>query len=279
MPTVSLVITTYNWKEALAVCLASVLRQRQLPDEVIIADDGSRPDIGEFVRGLAGGFPVPLLHAWQEDRGFRAARVRNLGLAASRGEYVVFLDGDMVLHPEFIADHLALIRPGRYLQGGRLNASVEVSARLLAGELPEFSPRMPFARSGHGELKPKHATRRLWLAWLKSIGRHRGASMSCNLGAWRSDLERINGFDNAYEGWGREDDDLALRLSHAGVRRSTLRYAGLAVHLWHRTRWPEGLPPDQVLPNDALLEAARQGGRIRAVHGLAEIASGRALAA
>src|SRR6478736_8947 len=108
----SLVLTTYNWKQALDLCLDSVTRQRVLPDEVVVADDGSRPDTGELVRERAKDFPCPLIHAWQADSGFRAARVRNLGTAASSGDYVVFVDGDMILHPEFIADHTRLIKPG-----------------------------------------------------------------------------------------------------------------------------------------------------------------------
>jgi len=244
MPTASLIVSTYNWKEALALCLHSVASQRVLPLEVIVADDGSRPDTGALVRDMARDFPVPLLHAWQEDAGFRLARVRNLGIAASRGEYLVFLDGDLVLHPEFVADHLRLIRPGIHLQGGRLNASPEESQRLLDGGRPRFSPFMD------GRFKRKHAVRWPWLAARKARTAEGGQVMGCNMGIWRADLDRVNGFDDNYEGWGREDDDIAWRLKHAGVVRRPLRFAGLAVHLWHPTRWPDGIPPTEVLPND-----------------------------
>jgi glycosyltransferase involved in cell wall biosynthesis len=266
-PRTSLVITTYNWKEALALCLRSVAMQRVLPDDVVVADDGSREDTALVVQEFARRFPVPLRHAWQEDLGFRAARVRNLGIAASTGDYVIFVDGDMVLHPEFVADHHALIRPGSFLLGGRLNASQAEAARLLAGGAPRFSMRMPFARVS-GELKRKHALRLPLLATWKASRRKGGVAMSCNLGVWRHDLDTVNGFDDAYEGWGREDDDLTLRLRHAGVERRLLRYAGLAIHLWHKTRWPDGVPPNQALPNDALLQLTRDTRAIRCVRGL-----------
>jgi glycosyltransferase involved in cell wall biosynthesis len=265
----SLVITTYNWPEALALCLRSVAGQRVLPYDVVVADDGSRPDTGQLVREFARDFPVPLHHAWQEDAGFRAARVRNLGIAATLGDYVVFVDGDMVLHPDFVADHQALIRPGSYLLGGRLNASQVEAARLLAGGAAQFSVRMPFApRGSGGELKRKHALRLPLLAAYKASRRKGGVTMSCNLGVWRSDLVRINGFDHDYEGWGREDDDLALRLRHSGVERRLLRYAGLAIHLWHPTRWPDGVPPNQTLPNDVLLQRTRATRATRCARGL-----------
>ena len=89
MPTVSLIVSTYNWKEALALTLRSIAAQRVLPHEVIVADDGSRADTGEMIREMAKDFPVPLKHVWQEDTGFRLARVRNLGIAASTGDVLL----------------------------------------------------------------------------------------------------------------------------------------------------------------------------------------------
>ena len=262
MPTASLVVTTYNWKQALALCLRSIAMQRVLPLEVVVADDGSRPDTAALVEDVAAQFPVPLKHVWQEDRGFRAARVRNLGIAASRGEYVVFIDGDLLLHREFLADHLRLIRPGIFLQGGRLNASPEESRRLLDGGRARFSPFMP------GAFKRKHALRLPWLAAHKSRHAEGGQVMSCNMGVWRRDLDLVNGFDDDYEGWGREDDDLAWRLKHAGIERRPLRNAGLAIHLWHATRWPDGVPPTEVLPNDRLFNRTLANRSVRCERGL-----------
>lgn len=263
MTTISLVITTYNWKDALTLCLRSVARQRQLPLEVVVADDGSRDDTRELVADMAARFPVPLRHAWQEDRGFRAARVRNLGTSVTRGEYVIFVDGDLVLHPWFVADHARLIRPGIYLQGGRLNASPGETERLLAGGATNFSPWMP------GHYKRRHAIHWPWLA-ARKLGKEKGIVMSCNMGVWRADLDRVNGFDHDYEGWGREDDDLAARLRHAGVERRALRFAGLAVHLWHPTRWPDGIPPTETIPNDRLYQRTLAQRSVRCERGLDE---------
>ena len=270
MISASLVVTTYNWKEALALCLRSASRQTRLPLEVVVADDGSRADTGELVYAMAKVFPVPLRHVWQDDLGFRAARVRNLGIAASAGDYVIFIDGDMILHPRFVEDHLALIQPGRYLQGGRLNLSAEGSKRLLEGATPRFSPFMPLAKAQSGESRRQHALRLPFLARNRARNGWGGVPMSCNMGVWRSDLDRINGFDDAYEGWGREDDDLACRLAHAGVKRTRLRYAGLAIHLWHRTRWPDGIPPNLEIPNDILLRRARETRSTWAERGLSD---------
>ncbi|MBW8823587.1 MAG: glycosyltransferase family 2 protein [Xanthomonadales bacterium] len=264
MTTASLVVSTYNWKEALALCLRSIAAQKVLPLEVVVADDGSRGDTAELIRAIAADFPVPLIHAWQKDAGFRLARVRNLGIAASRGDYVIFLDGDLILHPMFVADHLALIRPGIFLQGSRLNASPAESARLLAGGKPKFSPFMDM----EGRYKRKHALRLPWIARRKALTAEGGQMMGCNMGIWRTDLDRVNGFDDDYEGWGREDDDISARLKHAGLVRRPLRFAGLAIHLWHKTRWPDGIPPTEVLPNDRFFDKALAEGIVRCERGL-----------
>ena len=116
----SVLVTTYNWPQALGLVLAGLARQRTLPGEVIVADDGSRADTLDLVLAQAKGFPVPLRHVWQEDLGFRAARVRNLAIAAARHDYVLLLDGDMVPHERFVADHLEAARPGCFVQGSRV---------------------------------------------------------------------------------------------------------------------------------------------------------------
>src|SRR5687768_8081887 len=126
-----MLVTTYNWKEALAVVLASVSRQTRLPDEVIIADDGSRNDTAALLAQIARGFPTRLLHSWQEDAGFRVSRSRNRAIAASTSEYVLLVDGDMVLHPDFVADHLAAASAGSFVQGSRVLTNPEFRDRML----------------------------------------------------------------------------------------------------------------------------------------------------
>lgn len=102
----SLIITTYNRPKVLAMALRSIAEQSVLPDEVIVADDGSTRSTAAMVRKIARNFPVELIHVWQEDKGFRAARVRNLGASKASGDMLVFIDGDMVLHKDFMKFHL-----------------------------------------------------------------------------------------------------------------------------------------------------------------------------
>jgi glycosyltransferase involved in cell wall biosynthesis len=266
-PRVSVVLLTYNWPAALERVLEGLSRQTELPTEVIVADDGSGPDTAALVARMASTFPVPLRHLWQEDRGFRAARARNRGIAASRGDYVILLDGDMLVHPRFIADHLMLAERGYFLQGGRLKATPEESERLLAGGKPIFAPWV------HADFAEFDGTRRIYafrqplLARWKARSRNGGRVMSCNMSFWRDDLLRVNGFDERMEGYGAEDRELAARLENTGLRRRALKWAALAEHLWHNSRSPPDVD-DMSLPNNRLFHETRTQGIVRCERGI-----------
>jgi glycosyltransferase involved in cell wall biosynthesis len=256
----TLVITTYERPDALAAVLASVGAQRDPPDELVIADDGSAASTRELVEAFATRARQPVLHAWQEHAGFRLTRLRNLAIARSSGDYVVFIDGDMVLHPCFVADHRRLACRGRYTQGVRLRTDAALTKALLADPLapPGIAAR---GLGGARRLYGLHAPR------LQGPLRHLASTLiaikGCNQGFWRDDLVRVNGFDEQIEGWGPEDKELCARLRHAGVGRQTLLFGGIAWHLEH--------PPakrDRRGENEAILAATLASRRVRCARGL-----------
>ncbi|MCI5133362.1 MAG: glycosyltransferase, partial [Candidatus Electrothrix sp. EH2] len=124
---VSLIITTYNWKEALELSLLSGLQQKLKPIEIIVADDGSRPDTGEMIAKIAAQAPFPLIHSWQENKGFRLSASRNKALAKTSGDYIVLIDGDIIMEKHFIADHIHFARTGCFVQGTRVLLKEELS--------------------------------------------------------------------------------------------------------------------------------------------------------
>ncbi|WP_345777620.1 glycosyltransferase family 2 protein [Dyella sp. LX-1] len=276
---VSVVVLTYNWPAALERELRSLAAQVVLPLEVIVADDGSGEETRALIERLAATYPVPLRHIWHEDLGFRAARARNRGIAASRGDYVILLDGDMLVHPRFIADHLMLAEPGYFLQGGRLKADHAESARLLAGGKPTFAPWLRANFHEFDGTRRLYAFRQPLLARWKARSRSGGRVMSCNMSFWRDDLLRVNGFDERMEGYGAEDRELVARLENAGLRRRQLKWAALAVHLEHKSRAQEDVD-DPTLPNNRLFHATRELRITRCEKGidrhLAEFATGAA---
>jgi glycosyltransferase involved in cell wall biosynthesis len=257
----ALVITTHERSDALAAVLDSVEKQATAPDEIVIADDGSgapaRAVIDDFTRRSS----APVVTVAQQHRGFRVARLRNLAIAATSADYLVFIDGDMLLHPGFIADHRRFARPGRFTQGVRVLADAQLTRRLLAA--PRVATPGPFTR-GLGGLRRIYLLRSVALsAVTRRAANGLIAIKSCNFAAWRADLQRVNGFDEDFEGWGPEDKELAQRLRHAGVRRQTLLFGGIATHLHHPAASRDALPA-----NLARLERTRRERRVRCDRGL-----------
>jgi glycosyltransferase involved in cell wall biosynthesis len=256
---ISLIVTTYNWKEALDLVFKSIARQTVMPNEVIVADDGSRPDTGELVQRWAARLPMPVRHLWQEDIGFRASRARNRAIAAATGDYIIAVDGDMVLNAHFVEDHRRFARRGFFIQGARLLTGPTAAQQMLEQERFEL-------RFWDADIKRRrHTIRNHWLTRLVLLRSHTNqkAIRSCNQAYWRDDLLKVNGFDEQMIGWGREDNDLAERLYNIGVRRKNLKFAGLATHLYHKSRQPKGENP-----NDKFLSATIRTKSRRCVLGI-----------
>ena len=127
----TLIITTYNWKEALKAVLESVKRQTQLPNEVIVADDGSKNDTKELIEAFQTDFPVPLIHSWHEDNGFQLSMSRNRAIAKASGDYLIMVDGDMVLSETFIESHNRVAKPNWFVQGGRVLTDENCSHEIM----------------------------------------------------------------------------------------------------------------------------------------------------
>jgi len=274
---ISVITTTYDREDALGAVLRGLSRQDDKNFEVVIADDGSGPATARLIGDWESRLGVPLRHVWQEHRGFRAAEVRNRALGASRGSYCVFLDGDCIPRADFISAHRALAEPGWFVAGNRILLTAALTERVLRdGLVPETWGFGAFAqqrlRGNVNRLMP--LVRLPPGRWRKLKAREWRGCRSCNLAVWRSDLERVDGFDAAYTGWGKEDSDLVVRLLHAGVARKDGRFATGVLHLWH----PQADRSD-LARNETRLEKVLGGDDVRADCGLSELGHDGAAAA
>jgi len=233
---VAVIVTTYNRPDALAAVLEGYLAQDLTDFELVVADDGSTADTKRVIEEYARRAAFVLQHVWQEDRGFRAAAIRNRALAATRGDYVVFSDGDCVPPPAFVSRHRTLAESGYFLSGNRVLLSERFTSNALRRRLPIHT--WGTARWALAWLK-RDINRLLPLLHLPEGGFRKSAPKqwegvkTCNLSAWRADLLRVNGLDESYSGWGLEDSDLVIRLLHAGVKHKSVRFAAPVFHLWH----------------------------------------------
>jgi len=248
----TLIITTYNWPDALLAVIESVKNQSILPNEVIIADDGSLNDTRDLITRLKSNSILNIIHIWQEDKGFRASRSRNNAISRSSGDYIVLVDGDTILHPEFVKDHIANAELGFFVQGYRVLLSQKATIKTLAEKKINFS----FFSSGLSNRKNC-----LHSKFLSSIfsnqKNHLAGIKSCNMAFYRKDSININGFNNEFEGWGREDSEFVVRLMNSGVNRKNVRFNAIQFHLWHNENSTISLVRNDVMLNDAIINKVK----------------------
>lgn len=231
----SLIISTYNRPDALAVVLDSVAKQSVLPDEIIIADDGSAAPTRRLIEEWKND-PVigsRLRHVWHEDTGFRLAAIRNRAIAVATGDYIIQIDGDVMLHPLFVYDHIRCARPGFMVKGSRVYLTNALTEKLCRREK---SVRMHLWSRGIDRSLQK-AVR---LHWLSDLFRdrfkpHSYWALGCNMAFWRKDAIAVNGYDESFRNWGHEDSDFCFRMAREGVRKCDLRYAAVIYHLNHKS--------------------------------------------
>lgn len=254
----TLAVTTYDRPDALNAVLESVARQRVPPDEIVVADDGSGPGTAAVIDSHAGRSAPPVVHIVQPHEGFRVARLRNLAIAGASGDYIVFVDGDMVLDCDFVADHRAAARRGSFVQGVRIPLDPRRTADVILHPRVEVSRK---AARGKRRLYAWHAPR--LSPSMARIANAFIAIKSCNQGYWKHDLLTVNGFNERIVGWGPEDKEIAVRLTCAGVRRRTLLFGGIAWHLDHAPA-----ARDRVEANRAVLAETLASREIRCERGL-----------
>jgi GT2 family glycosyltransferase len=271
-PLASIILATYQWPEALALVLSGLLTQTEKNFDVMLADDGSdertKKTIAEYAkRGLK------IQHFWQENKGFRKSRILNEAIAAAKGKTLIFLDGDCVPHKDFVAQHIALQDGKHYVAGRRVDLSQEFTRQLSAkkietgilngtpgGILQLFadSLRTYGSKPFHRAYMVKNSVFR------KVFGLEKVVDLKgCNFSVLREDMLKIDGFDESYEGYGREDTDVELRLVNLGLKIKSAKNLCLQFHLWHE---PRAFTP----VNEDLLEDVKKSKRIKAKRGLGQ---------
>jgi len=229
----SLIICTYNQPKALSLVLSSVSIQSISPNEIIVADDGSSESTARVIEEFSNTTSIPIIHSWQEDDGCRKPHSCNRAIAKSNFEYIIMIDGDTVLHEDFIKDHKRFSKEGVYIQGSRVLLQPEFSTSLFKENL--FKKPSFFLK----ESKNKINMLRLpllakFVSYFKSqnINRIRG----CNFSLFKEDIIKVNGFNEEITTWGREDSEFVQRLFNIGVRKQHLKFSGIQYHLYHKER-------------------------------------------
>lgn len=243
----ALLLSTYNWPAALNLVLKSIIRQSVLPDEILIADDGSKEETKLLIESFQKISAVPIKHFWQEDLGFRKSRILNQAVAGTDAEYIIQVDGDCILHSKFVEDHINARATNTYLYGARVNILPEYVDSVFEKQIIDF---------GYFSKEIKNKSRSLHVPFLASFYKvHKAYSdkfRGCNVSFWRKDFIEINGYNEDYEGWGREDSDLVIRMGNKGVLAKRLRYAGIVFHIHHKINSRDNFDKNDEMQNQTI---------------------------
>jgi glycosyltransferase involved in cell wall biosynthesis len=235
---ISILLATYNWPQALQLCLQSLETQTDRDFEIIIADDGSTGNTKEVIDAFKAQSSIPLTHLWQEDQGFRKTKILNQAIEHAQGNYLIFLDGDCIVQPDFVAQHRALSQKGFLVTGSRVLLNEQLTKELtasgnwnykrfsshllqyrLAGQINKYWPLKIKLGNGHWREYKKFVWRRI---------------KGCNMACWKADAQAIGGFDETMTGWGHEDADFVFRLQHDHIKRKSGSWATEVLHLFHK---------------------------------------------
>ncbi len=228
-PITSLIVATYNWPGALNRCLQSVAKQKVLPDEVVIADDGSGEETRLLIERVKLDFPVPIIHVWQEDRGFRKSEVLNKAARACSGQYVIQIDGDVILHRHFVSDHHQAAEENTFIRGSRARLTSPKTEEVLNN--PEKHLHF-LSRGLLNKLNAIHLPQLRFLAHRKKMCSR--SVRGSNLAFWKKDFVLANGYNNELQGWGHEDEELAARFINNSIIKKIVKLSAIQFHLHHR---------------------------------------------
>jgi GT2 family glycosyltransferase len=239
---VSAVIVTYNRPEYLKRALLALNNQSYLVDEVIISDDGSKEELPDFIKKFASELQYVVKYVRQEDKGFRAAKARNNGIRATSGDYVIFIDQDVVFTENYIKKFIEKSGNDTFLVAYPVRLDKEQTNRLLENESSNIE-FYKILKSKQIKKIHKQYIKDSFEYYLKRVlknNSYKPKLRSGVFGVYRNLLIKTNGFDENYTGWGNEDDDLGRRLYQAGLIGRNVFYNEFPIHLYHEPNHDAG---------------------------------------
>ena len=234
VPAAALIVAVYNNVEALRKVFLSIENQTFRDFEVVLADDGSGPEVFELVREFQGRFPFQIRHVWHEDLGFRKTIIVNRAVVETPADFLIFIDGDCLLHHRFIERHMVRRRPGVAHFGRRVAFNAALTSRLTEADVVKRRIENPFFWWGRVvDRSTHHGFYAPWLYGLRNRTKNY-ALLGCNFSLFKADLLAINGYDERIIGRGLEDSNLWPRMLLAGIEGKRISQEALQYHLYHR---------------------------------------------
>jgi glycosyltransferase involved in cell wall biosynthesis len=236
-PSAAVIIAVYNHADFLEKVFLSLKNQTVQDFEIVIADDGSGPEIPAMIDRHRKDFIHPVQHVWHEDNGFRKTIIVNRAVLAARAPYCIFIDGDSLLHHRFVEYHLKRKRFGTVLAGRRVMMNRELSEKVTLDDI--ISRRIEERSFWWGKCNRagvKHGFFVPGAFYIKNLKKRKSHDIvGANFSVHKEDFLCINGYDERIIGRGLEDDNLSVRFSMAGIPVKTMAHEALQYHLWHHS--------------------------------------------
>lgn len=241
---ISTIVPTYNRPKALQLCLLTLAAQSRIPDEVLIADDGSGPETREMIKAMRQKLRhlFPIRHIWHEDRGFRKPTILNETVRNSSGDYLVFIDGDCMAHRHFIRAHIENNSPDAILSGKRVEFGKKFTESLLKDGriITGLTPGLVWDAFRGRSRKVEEAVilKNNFLRRLAHRDRITDDGVwGCNFSLFKDLFLSINGCDEDFLDGSIEDNDLGIRVLNQGKKIKSVRALAVIFHLWHKSSW------------------------------------------
>ncbi len=232
----SVIFTTYNHPKWLEKTLWGFAAQSWRDFEIIVADDGSGDETRDVVDRARQEMEIPVQHIWQEDDGFQKCRILNKAIVASRGDYLIFTDGDCIPHPNFVRNHVELAEPNTMLSGGYFKLPLEVSRAITREDIERGNCTRPDWLLSHGvPFTPKITklySHRVYGAILDALTITHATWNGHSSSTWKEHVVATNGFDERMQ-YGGQDREFGERLMNLGIKAKQVRYRCSCVHLDH----------------------------------------------
>lgn len=232
----AVILSTYNAPQRLEPTLIGYAAQHHKAFELIVADDGSTSETAGVIENVSRRYGLPIKHVWQPDDGFRKCRILNHAVLATSAQYLIFSDGDCIPRADFVEVHVRRARPERFLSGGYFKLTAETSGRIDAAAIISGQATDPRWLTANGTPNTSKLAKLQVQGWradvMNALTPTRPTWNGHNASCWRSDLLRVNGYDERMAYWA-QDREFGERLVNAGVRGLQIRYSAVCVHIHH----------------------------------------------
>jgi len=231
----TVIISVYKNIKALKLILAALEKQTEIVNQIIISEDGNCPLMKEYVNGLNNDI---ITHLSCIDVGWRKNVALNKAILHSSGEYLIFIDGDVVPHKRFVEGHLQISEKRKVCCGKRSELGKKYSNYVYEGlvSIDDISNNyFKWIFKLHKD-KVHHYEDGIYSKIINNLTSTRKIRhiIGCNFSCYKEDILKINGFneDFIYPSEG-EDVDITWRFRGLGIEMKSCRYIANVYHLWH----------------------------------------------